>query len=204
MGNPETDLTELDGVGPSTADNLREAGLETVDDVGTADLDVLADVFSDVPGIAEDQVEDVKADAAKLAFGTPDDDDEQAEAAEADEGPEMHTVTVEATTTVWPHAVSAILDEATRMRQRNRHDAEADLYRITFELMDGLSNAETETAGDDRLALDFTTSARSLNFVHQALSAGVSNYRAMSGITGLWGDLQLVVDQLDDARADVQ
>ena len=38
------DLTSIDGVGPAIADQLREAGFETVDDVQGADVGELADV----------------------------------------------------------------------------------------------------------------------------------------------------------------
>lgn len=52
----EDELTQLDGVGASTADRLRDAGYESADDIGSADPDALAD---EVDGISTAKAHDL-------------------------------------------------------------------------------------------------------------------------------------------------
>jgi len=53
-----TDLEAIDGVGPTTAEKLVDAGVETIDDLKAAEPDTVAD---DVDGVSADQVRDWQA-----------------------------------------------------------------------------------------------------------------------------------------------
>ena len=62
MASSERDLTAIDGVGEETAEELRDAGFETVDDLREADQDEL----SEVEGIGTALAARIKADVEEL------------------------------------------------------------------------------------------------------------------------------------------
>lgn len=57
-GESEDDLEAFDGVGPQTADALREAGYDTPDDVRNAD----AGELTDVDGVSESLADDLTSE----------------------------------------------------------------------------------------------------------------------------------------------
>ncbi|PHQ43930.1 hypothetical protein Z052_01970 [Halorubrum sp. C191] len=68
MSSDATELTDLQRVGPSIAESLREAGYETVDEVLDADPDTLAD---EVDGIGETSARIIQGDEEDTS-GRPD------------------------------------------------------------------------------------------------------------------------------------
>ncbi|MFC5972584.1 50S ribosomal protein L32e [Halomarina salina] len=90
MAVPET-LEDIDGVGPSKAEALREAGYESVEDVQAATVEDLTEVEGISESLAEDILADVVAEESPET-GTAQDDDAEAaaddESTDADEEPE--------------------------------------------------------------------------------------------------------------------
>lgn len=98
------EVTDIEGVGPSTADDLADEGYESVEDVAQADPDDL----SDISGISEDRAlefmvsagdlldaeEEVEEETAGDEFDlTPDEvGEELQEEVEEDDGPEVEVV----------------------------------------------------------------------------------------------------------------
>lgn len=195
---PEDDLTELDGVGPSTAETLTDAGYATYDGISSADLDELVSVLSDVPAMTEDKIETAQSQASELAT---DESGDGTDAEAEDDTPERQTVEIETNEMVAMHVVHAVMAEAVRMRQRNQIDREMALYRIANELV-------PETSGEPSEDTDVTISAdvdrNEAEFLHQAVSAAVNNYRSKNGISGLWGDLNGIVDEIDGFRSKIR
>ena len=94
--SPE-ELEDLDGVGASTADALRDAGFETVDDVRAADQDDLADA----EGVGAALAARIAADVGEVTVEETDDegqtDEATADDAEADEPAADDAETAEST-----------------------------------------------------------------------------------------------------------
>lgn len=215
------DLTDIDGVGPSTADNLRDVGLETVEDVVSADDDALEEALSGLPQsndsirssaeeLAQESIEELHDDAEEAVEEAIEAELEQLEAEidEEDAGledePEFHAIEFQASGQIGYHVVNSVVREAVRMRQRNRFDDEDALYAVAFQLMRDLVRLEQAPQDVDDLTFSFHATQRNLDYVHQAVSAGMSNYRGMSGLPNLWADIREVVEQLDEARSDVR
>jgi large subunit ribosomal protein L32e len=110
-GDDERELTDIAGVGPARAEELREAGYETVEALAAADQDDLSDavgnalaarIKADVADVEVDEdadadVSDADADADEADTGADDSDDtdgdERAEAESTDEEDEYEELT---------------------------------------------------------------------------------------------------------------
>lgn len=189
----DSDLTDIDGVGPSTVETLNEHGIETVKEVTLVDVYDLDDIVN-VPGVSAEEVQE------RAATLLEDDVDENSSEDVDGEIEDLHEISITADGLIWVHTLNAVMSEAVRMRQRNDHDAEADLYRIITQIINDLSETKTPLDQAGEITVKFDATVREADIIHQAVSAGVSNYRALSGITSLWGDMQQVVDQLNDVR----
>ena len=205
------DLTDIDNIGPSTADNLRDAGLETVEDVVDADDETLEDALSSIPGFSPETLEEVRHSATELHADEmigeieefADELDEESEDTSASEGPDFHDVTFETSGIVSFHVINSVVQEALRMRRRNRFEDEETLYGIAFQMMEDLV-AEDHPLDAGNIEFSFRVTRDDLNYVHQAVSAGTSNYRSESGLPSIWADLDDVTGQLNNARQELR
>ena len=206
-----TDLTAIDNIGPSTADNLREAGIETPGDVVDATDDELMDVLGSTPGFNEDTLQEVRDSAVDVAIEDVEEDLEDLEGEDVpvnelpmDDGPEFHEVTFNTSGVVGFHVVNNVVQEALRMRRRNEFENEETLYGVALQLMEDLVDVEPCALDVGDMEFSFRVTQKDLDYVHQAVSAGASNYRAQSGLPSIWGDLSGIVTQLNQARDDVR
>lgn len=68
------ELTDIDGIGPATEEDLRKAGVEAPDDLADADLDTL----SDEAGVGQGRLEDFREQIRQAeAAGAPDEGDDE-------------------------------------------------------------------------------------------------------------------------------
>lgn len=161
-----TDLTEIDGVGPASAEKLESDGYESVADVADADPDALDDL---VPAASGDEIVSNAQDEAALgnesdeavadeAEAVEDDDvsdtDEPETESETDDGPEVFTLEPGFSTDQENHLISALIDEEVKSRRRNNssrlEDTQGAIAQIRagepYELtLDQLSIAYTAT-----------------------------------------------------------
>lgn len=223
------DLTDINGVGPSTADSLRDAGLETATDVAQSSEDELEDALDGLAvsteaiqenaqeateGPADNIIDEIEADLdaeldeeledLEAELEAEDEDDDQERDVSVDDGELYHPVEFEASGTVGLHVINSVLQEAVRMRQRNRFDDEETLHDVAYQLMRDIVDTNRNPNDVESTTFQFDVTQRDLDYVHQAVSAGMSNYRGKSGLPNLWSDISQVLDQLDEARSDVR
>lgn len=116
-----TDLIDIDGVGPSYAEDLEDAGYESAEDVADADAEALDDLIPTATG------EEIVANAQdEAALGAPEDEEPAEEAVEDDEESESED-DGEETFTLEPgfseeqenHLMYALINEEVTSRRRN-------------------------------------------------------------------------------------
>lgn len=214
-------LEDIDGVGPSVAEDLDEAGFTSVDDVATATIEEL----EDVSGFVANRAESIRSSAQVLSneplsdeeldeiVGEPADDldtaMEQAESGEgvepeemldrvSDEIAESFEVDLVVSDDLYRHVLGAAIEEMTRSRQRSDHDAEESMRSI----VDQIARQWSEADDADEYEFTILVTMDELNLFHQGLSSQISDYRARAGLPKLWGDLEQVKGQVDEARSE--
>lgn len=204
MDDSDIDLTTIDGVGPATVETLADNGFDSMQAVADAPTDDLEDALSVVRGFGSEQVAELQTRAQELAPESSD-----GETDEQSDDPETAELTITVDDVLFAHVLNVVLEEAVRMRQRNDVEKEAYAYGVVYDLLASrVDHSPLPTdPGSDRDAgaeydLTLEIRARDADILHQALSAGVSNYRTLSGITGIWGDIDSVKEQVNTVRAE--
>lgn len=181
-----TELTEIDEVGPSRAEDLEEAGYETAEAVADADTEDVDGLFGTTSG--QTLVENAQ-DATTLGDDVPDDVEEEA----ADESEEDETTdpAKEETFTLEPdfddtqeyHLIAALVNQEIAARRTNNSDrleavqgALAEVragepYELTLQQLSlgytGINQLESEYRGTRGLA-DFVGGIREVRNVFQS------------------------------------
>lgn len=176
-----SDLTDIDSVGGDTADRLRDAGFDSVDDVATATVDDLATVS----GIGTQSARTISENAGQLADSGDDQIDDDTGGDNGDE-PERFPVELDLGTVQRDHTIAALLDEEVAMRRRNRSET-VDSIRDIRDRLD---------EGDD---LDLTLNQ--LGIFYRALARRVDEYRSDT-LSDLADDLAEVRDSVREHRVE--
>lgn len=119
-----TELTDIDSIGPSRADDLRDAGYDSAEAVADADPSNLDELFGTASG---DELVSNAQDATALGDTVPDDTDDDAddgddEVADDDESVETFTLEPGFSDTQEYHLIAALVDQEISARRSNNTD----------------------------------------------------------------------------------
>ncbi len=199
-------LQELDGVGPARADELTDAGFDTIAAVAAASAETIADETSISEGTAESLVADAEDLSGEETLDT-DVEIEEVTGDETDEPTEVvddnntdtseDTVTVELTDNDEDilHVLHIVLEEATSQRQSSNRLMQQATYDVAEQLAAQIaSDTETYTVSGDR---------DELNALYRALSSGEHDYAGRAGIPSLYGRFRSMKEDVNDARSEL-
>lgn len=215
------ELTDIDNVGPARADDIADAGFETVPGVAYASVDE----FATVTGIAEGMAENIVGSALELVddedepedSGTDEDatgeDSEQVEEEQGTVSDESwfefdptesvgldepadgeYLVPIEMDAQVLMHVIHIALEEATKKHQSTSIDYRNDAYRVSRKLMALVSDP------DEYVEETISVSQEELSSLYRAISQGSSDYASRSGIPKMWGDFESFKDVVNEQR----
>jgi len=201
-------VTEIDGVGSGTADNLVDSGFETVGDVAEAGIDEL----SKVKGFGEVKAEETIEEAQSMLEGESDSEDESemgtqevAESgsielpnAEFETDEETYDVTVDLDHQVGYHLIHVVLEEATSQHQSSDFKLRDDTYRLAEKLMVPFLKSE------DTFETDVSLTEQELNAFYRAVNNGSLDYSSRPGISEMYGDLNTLRERINDKRKEIR
>lgn len=195
-------LQELDGVGPARADELADAGFDTIAAVAAASAEMIADETSISEGTAESLVADAEDLAGEETVDTEVDDVEATtEAVDDDGGDETEDepapeVRVDLTDDeeVAMHILHVVLEEATSQMQSSNAVMQDNAYGVANQLIGQLS-------GDENTYRVSCTQGE-MNALYRALSQGEQDYASRAGIPGMYGTFRTINERVNDARTD--
>lgn len=182
-----TDLTDIDGVGPSYADDLDDAGYESAEDVADADPEDVDDVLPTTSG------EDLVA-VAKSEVQTEDDEDVEVEENEsdddtgADDDPakeEYFELDTDFSEDQEHHLIAALVNEEVKSRRRNNRDR-----------LDA-SREAIETVRDGQ-PYEFTL--QQLSIAYTATNQLESEYRGTRGLASFVSEVRELTQFFQQAR----
>lgn len=179
-----TNLTDIDGVGPSYADELEEEGYDSAEDVADADPEALDDI---VPTASGETI--VAAAQDEVAIGDEEDEvedepeaEEDADAKYEDSEEEVYELSPGFSEDQEHHLITALVNEEVKSRRRNnssRLDAtrgairevrNGEPYHLTLEQLSiaytGTNQLESEYRGTRGLA-SFVSNVRELKTYFQ-------------------------------------
>lgn len=180
-----TDLTEIDGVGPSYADDLADNGFESAEDVAAADPDDLDGILPTTSG------ERLVDNAEHAIQPTDNSDDETADTDESDDTGDdadpakttYHEFEPDFTEDQEHHLMAALINEEVKSRRRNNADRldatreaiatvrEGEPYSFTLEQLSiaytATNQLESEYRGTRGLA-SFVSEVRAINTFFQS------------------------------------
>jgi len=176
----ETDLTDITGIGPSYAEQLRDNGYGTVEDVANADVDEIDDVIATHDG--EGLVENAKVllDDSSVEF-----EDEP----EEDVGDERYELDIDMTPTQRNHFIKGMVNEEIRARRTNKA---GDVESAT-------SAIETLVEGPP-----YTFTEAQLDTAYRALNQIESEYRSLRGIGSFVTEIRNLCDAVQAKRSELR
>ncbi len=213
----DEDVTEIDGVGSGTADNLVDAGFETVSDVAEATVNELSEVkgFGEVKADetideAESMLEESSSGESDETVDDPwDDDDEFVESDDEDdsddefsldeamgEDEETYDVLLDVDHNVGYHLIHIVLEEATSQQQSSDVPLRDRAYELSEKLMRELLHNEEGTILNVRLSL----TENELNAFYRALNQGSLDYSSRPGINEIYGDFESIKSAVNEQR----
>jgi len=187
------ELTEIDDVGPSRAEDLQEAGYDDAEDVADADPDDLDGLFGTTSGDAlvsnaqdatslGDDVEVVEEVEEEIKAGPVDDEDEEVEDPAKTE---THTLEPGFSTDQEHHLTAALVNQEISARQSNNAGRKEAAHDAIEQVRDG----EPYEFTLEQLSLAYTGSNQ--------LEA---EYRGTRGLSQLVSEIRGVRDVFQDAR----
>lgn len=188
-----TDLTVIDGVGDAVADDLRDAGYETVGAVADAQLAGVADIS----GVGDTTAHDIIVHALELINGSTDADEQDDLTALTapfviDDGDGVE-FTLEIAADVFPYVIHVVLEEAVSQQQSNSFALRDDALRCAS----ALERAHLSDVGPQ---YGFTATEGTITTLYRALKRGAADYQGRSGITSRYAELRAIADQLNEYR----
>lgn len=210
-------LTDIVGVGPSWADDLEDAGYDTVASIADAAPD---DLEADVDGVGETRAQEIIDNATVLVAddgesASDEDDNADDEAVITDdyalddadedvvvtdtdalitegEGDRI-TITLEIDADLFPYVQHVVLEEALSQFQRNRFELQEEAESIASVL----SSAQHLDAGPE---YEITLTESQLTTLYRALRQGSSAYGSRSGVPEMYGTLTSLADEVNEYR----
>jgi hypothetical protein len=201
-----TDLSDLTGVGPATAEELESEGY-TVADVADADADEIEQYLtpsvdpSETIADAEDATEDTTADTSTATEAVEAATDESGTDSEADSETDMDEIGADEILVEFSEPVDddlmyaimrAVLDKELDARRTNNFDR----HETTMELVDKL--ARQYEADDPTYAYTF----EELNVLYTALNDEQRNLAGTTGISTFSGRVKNARDDVQQVRRD--
>jgi len=205
----DSSLTDIVGVGASWADDLEDAGYDTVDSIADA---APADLEADVDGVGETRAQEIIDNATVLVAdddGSASDDEHEMTANDGSveedvivtdtdalitegEGDRL-TITLEIDDDVFPYVQHVVLEEALSQFQRNRFELQEEAEAIASVL----SSAQHLDAGPE---YEITLTESQVTTLYRALRQGSSAYGSRSGVPEMYGTLTSLADDVNEYR----
>jgi hypothetical protein len=180
-----TSLTDIDGVGPSYAEDLEDEGYESAEDVADADPDALDDIIPTATG--EEIVSNAQDEAA---LGTPEsestaeetvedeaeaesEDTEEAVEENEDDGAEVFTLEPGFSEDQEHHLITALVNEEITSRRRNNTDRLEDARGAIRQIRQGepyeltLKQLSIAYTGSNQLESEYRGTRGLASFVSQ-------------------------------------
>lgn len=183
------ELTEIDDVGPSRADDLQEAGYDEAEDVADADPDDLDGMFGTTSGDAlVSNAQDATSLGDEVVDEVVEEVVEESEDEGADEDPaktETHTLEPGFSTDQEHHLMAALVNQEISARQSNNAGRKEAAHDAIEQVRDG----EPYEFTLEQLSLAYTGSNQ--------LEA---EYRGTRGLSPLVGEIRGVRDVFQNAR----
>lgn len=201
----DTELTDISGVGSSTADALREAGYDSVSDVAMGPLSDL----EDVSGLGDESAPEVAYNALTLLREreqTPDDESDDVDT-EPDlpvivDTPDGVDVSVDIADEAVPFVQHALFAEFIEQHTRRHaeHKSEALACAQAFETALRSFETRPDPANDAVRTYEFMISEPALTTFYRALSSAGSTYAEKRGISRMYGQTRHIASQLNEYR----
>lgn len=225
----EYDLTDIDNVGPARADDIADAGFETVPGVAYTDVDEFATQTGIAEGMAENIVESALELAEEESEDSVDEDETTEEEAEqvAEDIEEVVEDLDESELEEWisfDPTESIGLDEAadgeyllpvqmeTQLLMHVIHvlleEATKKHQSNSFEARNsayGVSRKLMALVSDPTGEVDQTVSvtANEIKSLYRGITQGSSDYASRSGIPKMWGDFETFKETIDEKRQEM-
>lgn len=191
------ELTDVNGIGPSSADDLEDAGFASPADIASADVEAI----SSVEGFGPDRAAEVIADAQTLEADEVTDgaeDVKDVEDVETEDTDEYYTLALRATDIELLHVLRSVLNEATQKHQNTEYEMRDTAYEVSRRLAKIVT--ETDTGETVDVTLELTKAE--LNSLYRALSSGSTDYASRRGFSEMYGKLESLRRTANDVRAD--
>lgn len=177
-----TELTEIEGVGPSYAEDLEDAGYETAEDVADADP---SDVDDIIPTTSGEEVVSNAQDGA--ALGEPDHEEPIVETEDDtdDFGPETYTLEPDLSAAQENHLIYALINEEVQARRRNNASRHDDVTRA----IDDVKGGEPYVFTYEQVSIAYT-----------AMNQLENEYRGTRGLSTFVSDIRDVAQYFQQKR----
>lgn len=172
-----TQLTEIDGVGPSYAEDLQEAGFDSAEDVASADVEALDALLDTASG------EELKGNAS-AEVGPEDGTDDDGEAVDPAKT-EVFEIDAGFSDTQEYHLIAALVNQEVDARRSNSLDRLESVQDALAEVRDGAP---------------YELTLNQLSIAYTGVNQLESEYRGVRGLADFVGGIREVRNVFQDAR----